>query len=124
MSKAMIAKNKIRFLLKGVKIDERTKKYVEKKLEYADKLLKNILLKEVEIDLDKKGNFRVEVMIKTPFCLYRSEEITESIEGSIDIVSDELKIQIKKDLERVKTQKKRGRISIKKRMVVDKDARF
>jgi len=45
-------------------------------------------------------------MIKTPYCLYRAEETTESIEGSIDIVSDELKIQIKKDLDKVRTQRR------------------
>jgi ribosomal subunit interface protein len=120
----MNAKNKIRFLFKGVKIDNRTEEYIEKRLTALDKLLKNILTREVEIDLDKKGKFRAEVMIKTPYNLYRSEETTESIEGSIDVVVNELKIQIKKDLEKVRTMKKRGRISIKKGIVVDKDARF
>jgi len=120
----MITQNNIKFLFKGVKIDNRTEEYIEKRLMSLDKLLKNILIKEVEIDLDKKGKFRVEVMIKTPYNLYRSEETTESIEGSIDVVANELKIQIKKDLEKIKTQKKRGRISIKKKIVVDKDARF
>lgn len=120
----MTTKNNVRFLFKGVKIDDRTNSYIKKRLDSVDKLLKNILIKEIEIDLDKKGKFRVEVMIKTPYKLYRSEETTESIEGSIDIVSDELKTQIKKDLEKVRTQKKRGRISIKKKTVVDKDARF
>lgn len=120
----MMSNNKIRFLFKGVKIDERTEKYIEKRLASIEKLLKNILTWEVEIDLDKKGKFRAEVMIKTPFCLYRSEETTKSIEGSIDIVADELKNQIKKDLEKVRTKKKRGRISIKKKAVVDENARF
>ncbi len=120
----MAKKSNVRFLFKGVKIDDRTGEYIEKRLKFADKILKNILIKEIEIDLNKKGKFRVEVMIKTPYKLYRSEETTESIEGSTDIVSDELKIQIKKDLEKIRTQKKRGRISIKKKTVVDKDARF
>ena len=120
----MTTKNNVRFLFKGVKIDDRANSYIKKRLDSIDKLLKNILIKEIEIDLDKKGKFRVEVMIKTPYKLYRSEEITESIEGSIDIVSDELKIQIKKDLEKVRTQKKRGRISIKKKAVIDENARF
>ncbi len=120
----MTAKNKIRFLFKGVKIDNRTEKYIEKRLISAGKLLRNILTEEVEIDLDKKGKFRVEVMIKTPYRLYRSEETTESIEGSMDVVVNELKMQIKKNLEKARTIKKRGQISIKKGIVINKDARF
>lgn len=120
----MAGKNNIRFLFRGVKPDNRTEEYIEKRLSSIDKVLKNILIKEVEIDLDKKGKFRAEVMIKTPRKLYRSEETTGSIEGSTDIVANELKIQIKKDLEKIRTIRKRGRISIKKKTVVDEDARF
>ena len=114
----------IRFLFNGVKIDNRTGEYIQKRLETIGKLLDNILRIEVEIDLDKKGKFRAEVMVKTPYKLYRSEETTESIEGSIDIVMEELKNQIRKDKTRLREVRERGRRSIKKALTIDKNARF
>ena len=116
--------NNVRFMYKGVKIDDRTKDYIFKRLEKLDKVLEKVLHKEIEIDMDKKGKFRVEVIIKTPYDLYRAEEITESIEGSIDIVVDELKTQITRGKEKRKTLLKRGAVSIKKKIVLDKNARF
>jgi ribosome-associated translation inhibitor RaiA len=47
-----------------------------------------------------------------------------SIEGSIDIVMDELESQIVKQKEKKHDLKLRGSRSIKKKLVVDKDARF
>lgn len=115
----------MRLFFKGVKIDERTENYIRKRLLTVEKILPKILRVEVEIDLDKKKNtFRVEVMIKTPYKLYRAEETTESIEGSIDIAENEIKAQIRKDKEKVRDLRLRGKRSIKKRIVIDKDARF
>lgn len=113
-----------KFFFKGVKIDGRTREYIEKRLNSLNKLLEKILLIEVEIDLDKKGKFRAEVMVKTPHALYRSEETTESIEGSIDIVENELKTQIGRDKKKIATLSKRGGRSLKKKIVLDKNARF
>lgn len=113
-----------RFMFKGVKIDERTQDYIEKRLESIEKVNGKILQIEVEIDLDKKGKFRVELMVKTPKNLYRSEETTESIAGSTDIAVEEMKTQIIKDKERVKDLRIRGKRSIKKAIVVDEGARF
>jgi len=114
----------MRFLFKGVTIDERTKDYIVKKLESVEKIISNILNVEVEIDLDKKGKFRVEVMIKTPYNLFRAEDTTESIEGSIDSVEDQLKNQIRHDKEKIRTLRKRGARTIKKDIVLDENSRF
>lgn len=114
----------MRLFFKGVKIDARTENYIRKRLGTLEKLLDNILRVEVEIDLDKKGKFRVEVMVKSPYKLYRAEETTESIEGSVDIVEDELKAQIRRDKDKSRTMKRRGGISIKKKAVINKDSRF
>ena len=114
----------IRYLLKKNEVNDRTRNYIEKRLKALEKILKNILQLEVEIDLDKKGKFRVEVIIKTPYKIYQSEETSESIEGSVDIVERELRDQIVRDKEKIKTMKKRGRISLKKKMVLDEKARF
>jgi ribosomal subunit interface protein len=79
---------------------------------------------EIEIDLDKKGKFRVEVMIDTPRDMFRAEETTDSIEASVDIVTDELQNQMTRLKDRLRTLKKRGALSLKKKIVVDKGARF
>jgi len=118
------SKDNVRFMYKDVKIDERTKEYILKRLERLDKITKDVVGKEIEIDMDKKGLFRVEVMIKTVYDLFRAEETTESIEGSIDLVTDELQVQIVREKEKRMTLMKRGARSIKKKIVVDEDARF
>lgn len=119
----------IRFLFKEVKIDDRTKSYVEEKVEKLEKFFRSFkrdaeVSAEVEIDLDKKGKFRVEVMLHTSYQDYRGEDTTESIEGSIDSVYEELESQIRKDKDRLITMQRRGGRSLKKKMVVDENARF
>ncbi len=101
-----------RFFFKGVQIDERTEEYIKKRLDPIGKLL------------DKKGKFRVEVMVETPYKLYRSEETSESIEGSVDIVESELRMQITKDKDKRKTLVKRGGLSLKKKITLDENSRF
>jgi ribosomal subunit interface protein len=121
----MTVEKSMRLYFKGLKIDERTQEYVEKRLQAVQKLLEKINRIEVEIDMDKKKNkFRVEVMMKTPFQLYRAEETTESIEGSIDIVCEELRAQIRKDKDRVVSLRRRGGRSLKKKITIDQNARF
>lgn len=119
----------IRYLLKDLKIDERTQSYVSEKIEKLGKFFRSLkedaeVGAEVEIDLDKKGKFRVEVMLLTPYQKYRGENTTESVEGSIDAVYEELEQQIMKDKERLITMNRRGGRSIKKKMVIDEGARF
>lgn len=111
----------VRYLFKCAKIDDRTRDYIEKRIKTLEKLLDKILQVEVEIDLDKKGKFRVEVIVKTPYKLYRSEETSESIEGSVDILLEELKNQISKDKSRRNTLIKRGARLIKRMMIFGKE---
>jgi len=111
-------------LFKGVKIDGRTKEYVLKRLGRIVKLVDPVSEFEIEIDKNKKGKFRVETMIKTPLHLYRAEETSVSIEGSMDIVMDELESQLVKQKEKSRALKLRGSRSIKKKLVVDENARF
>ncbi|MFA5777423.1 MAG: HPF/RaiA family ribosome-associated protein [Parcubacteria group bacterium] len=114
----------IRYLFRETKVDDREREYIEKKLKPLNKLLSNILQIEIEIDLEKKGKFRIELMICTPYKKYRVEEISESIEGAIDGAAADIKDQIIKDKGKIKTLKKRGRISLKKKLVLDEKARF
>jgi len=114
----------VRFMTKGVEVDDRTKDYILKRLQTLGKVVDNVIQTEVEIDLDKKGKFRVEVMIKTPRDLFRAEDTTESIEGSIDLVVDELQTQVVRNNDKIWTKIKRGARSIKKKFTIDKNARF
>ena len=113
-----------RFLFRGVDIDERTREYILKRLERVEKLVDPVSQFEVEVDRDKKGKFRVEMMVKTPHTLYRAEEISVSIEGSTDSVIDDLEGQIAKEKNKKHDLKLRGQRSIKKKLVVDESARF
>lgn len=113
-----------RFLFKGVDIDERTRDYVLKRLQRVEKLVDPVSEFSIEVDKDKKGKFRVEIMVRTPHNLYRAEEITQSIEGSTDVVIDELEVQIDKKKNRNRDLKLRGNRSIKKKVVFDPAARF
>lgn len=119
----------IRYLFKEVKIDNRTRDYVTNKIERLGKFFRSFkedaeVSAEVEIDLDKKGKFRVEVMLFTPYQKYRAEDTTESIEGSMDSVYEELEQQIMKDKDKIITLARRGGRSLKKKMVIDNKARF
>lgn len=114
----------MRFFFKGLEVDVKTRAYIEKRLVTMDKFVDDILKSEVEIDLDKKGKFRVEVMLHTPRNMFRADNTTESIEGSIDMVVDELQAQITHLKDKLRTLKKRGEISLKKKVVLDGGARF
>jgi len=114
----------VRLLCKDVKLDDRTEDYIYKRIEKINKFNGQILDIEVEIEMDKKGKFRAELMVKTPHKLYRNEEITESIEGSIDIAVDEIKNQIIKDKDRINELRERGARSLKKKTVIAQEARF
>ena len=113
-----------RFLFKSVDLDERTKDYILKRLERVVKLVDPVSEFGIEVDKDKKGKFRVEIMVNTPHNLYRAEDTTISVEGSTDIVIDELEVQIDKRKNKNRDLKLRGNRSIKKKLVLNPAARF
>ncbi|NCU42146.1 MAG: ribosome-associated translation inhibitor RaiA [Candidatus Moranbacteria bacterium] len=118
----------IKYLFENVDVSARTRAYIEKRFSGIEKLLEekevDATFMEVEIDKDKRGMYRVEVTVKSPKNRYRSEEISETIEASVDVVNDELKRQIREEKEKFTTLHKRGARSIKKKMVIDENARF
>jgi putative sigma-54 modulation protein len=120
----MSNKTNLHFLLKGLKIDQRTKDYVEKKLEKLDKFLEKILGIEIEIEKDKRKFFRVKITVKNSGSCYLAEEISESIEGSLDMALEKIQQQIRKEKGKLMTMRKRGARSIKKKIVIDSKARF
>ena len=114
----------IRLVQKDLVINGRTEDYIMKRIGKLEKFCKNILEYEVEVDRDKKGKISVDLMIKTPYSLYRIEEQSESVESSIDIAVDEIKKQIVRDKDKVKELRVRGARSLKKKVVLDENARF
>lgn len=115
---------KTRFLYKGNTKDERSTAYIEKKLERLAKLVDGSALFEVEISEAPEKTFRVEVMVSEHGELFRAEETTQSIEASIDAVTDELEGQITKLRNKKRDLDLRSERSLKKKLVVDEDARF
>jgi len=118
----------IQFLFENVDVSARTRVYIEKRLASVSRVLKEreipATLAEVGISKEKRGNYRVEIMIKAPKSTYRSEETAETIEASTDAVEEELKRQIREEQEKIETLHKRGARSIKKKLTIDKEARF
>lgn len=114
----------MRVMFRNMDPDKKAESYIEKRLQKVNRIIKNVLEFEVEISLDKKGKYLVELMVKTPYALYRAEEISESIEGSADIACEELTTQIVKDKSKMVDLKRRGARSLKKKLVLDEDSRF
>jgi len=119
---------KIKFLLGQREIPEEVRIYAKRKAEKTRRFLKEYndqeLFYEIEIGSDKKGFWRVEVMIKTPHHLFRAEMADGNILRAIDEVEEALKRQIKKEKERLIDLQKRGGRSIKKKYALDKNSRF
>lgn len=113
-----------RYFTKGLELEERTNEYIEKRLGRLKKLVDAVSRFEVETERDKKGKFRVEIMIETPHNLYRAEETSVSIESSVDVAVDELEAQLTRNKTKSRDLKRRGLRSIKKKLVVDAAARF
>jgi len=115
---------KTRFLYKGDTKNERSTAYIVKKLERLEKLVEETALFEIELSEEKDNAFRVEVMVSVSGELFRAEETSISIEGSIDKVVDELEGQITKLHNKKRDLDVRSERSMKKKLVVDEDARF
>ncbi|MFC1644621.1 HPF/RaiA family ribosome-associated protein [Patescibacteria group bacterium] len=118
-----------RFMYKGQEIEDQSRRdfvedYILKRLEVIDRMIEKITKIDVEINLDRRGFYRVEIMVHTPRNMFRAQEVSESIEGSADIAVDELKTQIRRKKDKVWTKVMRGARSIRKKMSLDKDARF
>lgn len=119
---------KTKFLFENVDVSARTRMYIEKRLLGIEKVLNEKEIKsataEIEVDKDKRGLYRVELMVRIPGNMYRSEEKSETIEEGVDKIEEEAKRQIRESKEKANTLMKRGARSIKKKLTIDKRARF
>jgi ribosomal subunit interface protein len=98
--------------------------YILKRLSVVEKLVDPASHVEVEVGQNKKKQYRVEVMIHDPQVLYRAEKLSESIEGSIDMVAEKLSSEVIRGKEKSRDLSRRGARSIKKKATLDKSARF
>jgi ribosomal subunit interface protein len=115
--------------VEGVSVSEQEKLYIDTKLEKVEKLLRKYdrsdeLKCEVEIEQDKRGVWRLEIMIQTPHNLYRAEKANHVLTEAMDETEEALKKQIQRDKERLKDLAYRGAMSIKKKVTIDQQARF
>ncbi len=116
---------KTRFLFQGVELESETLQYVSKRLLRLKKLMDLAAQLEVEVDRDKRGKFRVEIMVIMPKKkMYRSEKTSGSVEGSTDLVVDDIERQITEAKDREESLARRGARSVKKKMTLDKNSRF
>jgi ribosomal subunit interface protein len=116
---------KTRFLFQGVELEGKEMAYVTKRLRRIEKLLDPVSKLEVEVDRDKKGKFRVEIMVNQPKKrIFRAEETSDSIEGSTDMAVDDIERQITEEKDRAGSLARRGARSIKKKLTLDEKARF
>jgi len=119
---------KINYLMKVVKLNESEKKYLSGKIEKIRKFLNDYnddeLNFEVDISLNKKNFFRVEIMIKTPHHLYRVVKMADTLMNATDQADEVLKKQIRRNKEKIRELKERRNRSVKKNITIDGRARF
>jgi ribosomal subunit interface protein len=108
----------------GTEVTESQREYIEKRLERIEKLITKEDRFEVEVAEVKHGAYRVEIMVVGPKIHLRAEETALSIEAATDKIIDELEAQLAKKGGKLRDLFLRGKRSIKKRLVVDGDARF
>jgi len=113
------------FLAKDMEIGGDEREYILKRLGEIADLFDADALYEIEVEKDKRGFFRVEVNVSAPGSgLYRGEEVSESVEGSIDMVIDKLRTQVVREKDKTRDLRDRGARSIKKKIALDDAARF
>ncbi len=116
---------KTRFLFQGVELSEKSMQYVERRLSRIEKLIPAVSKLEVEVDRNKRGKFRVEIMVDIPKRkLFRSEETSDSVESATDAVIDGIERQITETKDREDSLGRRRARSVKKELTLDKNSRF
>lgn len=116
---------KTKFLVKDAEIREDEREYILKRLGEIEDLFDENSLFEIEVEKDKRNFFRVEVNVSSPGReLRRGEETSESVEGSIDMVIDKLRVQVTREKDKARDLRDRGARSIKKKIALDESARF
>lgn len=96
----------INFTSKSVKFTGALKAFTEKNLESIEKISGNIIDAEI-IATEEKLGFRVEITVKTNLNTYHIQDRDPILKQAIRKILNTLKIQAKKNKEKLKEEKKR-----------------
>ncbi|HHX58272.1 MAG TPA: ribosome-associated translation inhibitor RaiA [Candidatus Moranbacteria bacterium] len=103
---------KIRYLLKKITLSDREKDYLEKKIQRFEKYFRSLtestLQAEVEAEKDTKGIWRVELMIKSPYNLYRVSKKGKTFLEAVDLADAALQAQVRKGREKIKERRRKA----------------
>ncbi len=106
----------------------KTEKYVIKKISAFEKFFaKDEFPPKSNFEFEflvRKKHFRIEFQLESGLGKFIAKSVKKSIFEGVDEVVEDLKIQIKKQKDRLITLKKRGGASVKKKFTVHHLARF
>ena len=99
--------------------------YIEKKLSSVEKMV-DVKIAKIEVSERRNEKFfmAVTILAKNGDEFRAEHNNGISLNECVDIIENELKNQIRKSKGKAKDLEKRGGISLKKKMVIDENARF
>ncbi len=117
--------NTIEYYYKDIDaFNEATKEYIAKKIASVANM---VAVRDVAIEASrrKKGDFYLNVTVRAmDGSEYRATEHRQSVNACIDIIEDELKQQIRRDVRRQRDLDMRSARSLKKKLTIDENARL
>ena len=111
-------------LHKEIALDVKEKAQIDRKMQSAVRMLGRTGQIVVEISPVRHNKIRVDVVVTSPKGKFQTREENSRLIDAVDIVEEELKRQIVKAKEKNQTLERRGGRSIKKKAVIDENARF
>ena len=103
-------------------LSEQDKEYIEKKINSVAELIN---VEKVKIEIEKQKIFyHMSVQLDCVKNVFYAKHEDKAINACIDKIEDELKKQIRRTKKKNKDLSERGGRSFKKKMVIDKEARF
>lgn len=105
-------------------LGEASRTYIEEKITSIGKMV-DIRDVNIEVSQRKDDDFYMNVTVRAKDGgEYRAEEKCISINACIDIIQDEIKSQVRRDIEKQRDLARRGARSIKKKLTIDENARL
>ncbi len=113
----------IKYYFKNIDtLGESEREYIEKKINSISELIK---IEKVKVEIEKQKVFyHMSIQLDCVKDVFYAKEEDKLINACIDKIEDELKKQVRRTKKKNKDLLERGGRSLKKKMVVDKEARF
>ncbi len=119
---------KTKFNFGGNELTQEEKGYIEEKIEKLKKLLPSgedkEVLAEVNIKKDKKSFWTIEFLLDSSYEVYRASESDRDLRNAMDRIEESVKIQLKKDKEKITDLRIKGKRELKEEFVLDDQARI